>query len=280
MAVDKGKILVGVPDRVTGAVMNAAVGTALPTSVSGSVASFTDCGYISDGGLVTAHTLNTTVIHDWGGDIVRNFVNTADGKITFAFLEQNTQSSTAFWGGSNVTVTAPTGGAGNLSTILVNGQDPDHKAWVFNVKDGLRKKRICVPDAQVMSRGPISYTKSAAAMYQVDLTPYPDSSGNVWYEYFDDGEITGSSVPVITSITPTGQGAAQLVTIAGNGFTGVTAIGVTGVKFGGTNAAAYTVFNDNTIVASLPAGSAGLITVLVTNASGGSTATNNYTRAV
>jgi hypothetical protein len=52
----------------------------------------------------------------------------------------------------------------------------------------------------------------------------------------------------------------------------------TGVKFGGTNATSWTVQNDSLITAVLPAGSAGTITVLVTNATGPSTATNNYVR--
>lgn len=276
MAVDNKKIIVGVPDRVTGAVMNAAVGTALPTSVSGSVAAFTDCGYITEAGVVTSHTLNTVTVHDWGGDIVRQFVQTADGKISLTFLESNAQSAAAFWGPGNVTTVAPTGGTGNVTTVLVNGQDPGHFSWVFNIKDGIRKKRICVPDGQVLTRGPITYSRGAAATYQVDITTFPDSAGNTWYEYTDDGEITGSSVPLITSITPSGQGATMLVNIAGSGFSSVT--GAAGVKFAATNATAYTVENDNLIVAELPAGSAGLITVLVTNLSGPSTATNNYTR--
>lgn len=273
MAVDNKKILVGVPDRITGAVMNAPVGTSLPTSVSGSVSAFTDCGYIAETGVVTTHTLNTVVVHDWGGDVVRQFVQTADAKIAFSFLETNPQSTAAFWGGNNVTTVAPTGSTGNVTSVQVNGQDPLHYSWVFNVKDGNRKKRICVPDGQVMTRGAISYTRGAAVMYQVDVTCYPDSAGNAWYEYSDDGEITGSTIPQITSVTPSGRGATQLVNINGSGFTGATA-----VTFGGTAATAYTVENDGLIVAELPTGSAGSVSVVVTNASGPSTGFS-YTRA-
>ena len=87
-----------------------------------------------------------------------------------------------------------------------------------------------------------------------------------------------AAVPIITGITPTGQGAAMSVAIYGQNFTGL--IATTGVKFGGTNATSFTLQNDGLITAVLPAGSAGLITVLVTNATGPSVQTNNYTRIV
>lgn len=84
-------------------------------------------------------------------------------------------------------------------------------------------------------------------------------------------------LPVVTSVTPTGQAAGAAVNIFGANFTGLVAI--TGVKFAGTNATSFTLVNDQQITAVLPAGSAGLITVLVTTAAGASAATNNYTRA-
>lgn len=99
-----------------------------------------------------------------------------------------------------------------------------------------------------------------------------------------DGVITRISnpystalLPVILSITPSGRAAAGEVAIIGSNFTGLVA--VTGVKFAGTNATTFTVQNDQLITAVLPAGSAGLITVLVTTSAGASAATNNYTRA-
>lgn len=84
---------------------------------------------------------------------------------------------------------------------------------------------------------------------------------------------TGSVIPVITLLTPNAGLAAggTLLRIAGNNFTGVT--GVTGVKVGGTNATSYDVISDGLIEAIIPAHSAGLVDVLVTNAAGGSAAT-------
>lgn len=79
-----------------------------------------------------------------------------------------------------------------------------------------------------------------------------------------------ASAPVIAGVTPTGAAVGAQVTITGQGFVGVT--GPTGVKFGATNATTYVVLGDSTIVAVMPAGTAGAANVVVTNPSGASTA--------
>ena len=76
----------------------------------------------------------------------------------------------------------------------------------------------------------------------------------------------------ITSVLPPAAAAGELVTITGDHFTGATS-----VKFGATEAADFEVVSGTTIVASLPAGSAGAANVTVTNAAGVSSAFT-YTR--
>lgn len=87
---------------------------------------------------------------------------------------------------------------------------------------------------------------------------------------------TPTAVPVISAVSPSGAAAGALITITGQGFTGTVA--TTGVKVGGTNAANWVVQSDTQIVATMPAGSAGSAPVIVTNATGASTAFP-YTRA-
>ena len=86
-----------------------------------------------------------------------------------------------------------------------------------------------------------------------------------------------SSVPSISSATPlTGAAAGgNHVTIYGVGFTGVVA--VSGVKIAGTNSTAWTILNDNTIVATVPAHAVGSGPIVVTNATGPSTTGPTYT---
>ncbi|MGA6128834.1 MULTISPECIES: phage tail tube protein [unclassified Microbacterium] len=80
------------------------------------------------------------------------------------------------------------------------------------------------------------------------------------------GEVTK---PNVTSASPEGALAGQQVTISGTGFDGVTA--ADGVKFGTVNATGYVVLNSSTIVAIVPAGSAGSAPIKVKNSAGTST---------
>lgn len=82
--------------------------------------------------------------------------------------------------------------------------------------------------------------------------------------------------PVVLSATPSGAAAGAQVTITGTGFTGV--VPATGVKFAAVTATVAVVLSDNTIVAVMPAGSAGSAPVTVTNTVGVSNALA-YTRA-
>jgi hypothetical protein len=87
---------------------------------------------------------------------------------------------------------------------------------------------------------------------------------------------TAPLAPVLISATPSGAAAGALVTVTGSYFTGTT--GATGVKIGGVNATNYTVVSDNTIVFTVPAGTAGSAPIIVTNPVGASNSLA-YTRA-
>lgn len=84
------------------------------------------------------------------------------------------------------------------------------------------------------------------------------------------------AAPIITSALPSGAAAGAQITIRGTGFTGTT--GATGVKVGGVNATSYVALDDFTIVAVVPAGTAGSAPITVTSPVGTSTGFA-YTRA-
>ena len=84
-------------------------------------------------------------------------------------------------------------------------------------------------------------------------------------------------VPVVLSALPSGVAAAGVVTITGSGFTGT--VPTSGVKFNSINATTWSVVSDSTIVAVMPAGSAGVGNIVVTNGVGPSTPAFPYTRA-
>lgn len=73
--------------------------------------------------------------------------------------------------------------------------------------------------------------------------------------------------PVLSGITPEGAGEGELVTLVGTGLLGATA-----VAFGATPASDFVVANAATIIAAVPAGTAGTVNVTVTTPGGTSAA--------
>jgi hypothetical protein len=198
MAPSTSKILVGAPDRVTGAIMAAPVGSTLPTNATTAPdAAFDDLGYISEDGLSLSQASSWETIRDWGGDQVRKFLSDFTGTLSWTFLETNDDALEAMYGAANVTVTAAGASAGKLTAVKLNATEPVSKAWIFNMADSVapggdvaRKVRIVVPIAQITERGDLSFSKNAAVMYPVTLEAYPDASGNSAYIYTDDGTYT------------------------------------------------------------------------------------------
>lgn len=82
-----------------------------------------------------------------------------------------------------------------------------------------------------------------------------------------------ASTPVVTSVLPGGEGTGEQVTITGSNL-----LGATSVKFGAVEATDFTIVSATTIVATLPAGSAGSAPVTVVTP-GGTSAARAYSRA-
>ena len=81
------------------------------------------------------------------------------------------------------------------------------------------------------------------------------------------------TAPVFTSASPVygGRAGGTAVTIVGTGFTGATS-----VMFGSTSAASFTVVSDTEIDAVSPAGTNGLVNIVITTPEGTATATNAF----
>jgi hypothetical protein len=132
------------------------------------------------------------------------------------------------------------------------------------------------PDDAGQGIATVSYTRSnTGAEGSNELWAWTLTGVGAYEEITNPWTGWEASVPTITSVLPSGATAGSLVTIKGTGFGGVT--GADGVKFGTVNAAAYTVTNPNTIVASVPAGTAGSAPV-TTKTPAGTSAAAPYTR--
>lgn len=188
MPVALKSIFAGGPDQlVTGAILSAATGTALPVDEAAALnVLFKDSGYISDAGLKIGSNQNSTEINDWSGNVVRTIMAGYGNQLTWEHLEWNEQSLKNFLGEANVTV-VNTAGAPTKITARFNGDEMPVKSWVFQIKDGLRKLRVVVPNGQVSERGEISFLKTDAVKLPITLKTFPDASGNHIYIYSNDG---------------------------------------------------------------------------------------------
>lgn len=173
----------------TGGVLIAPVGTVLPTTVSAAPnASFVSAGYIGEDGVVEGGDRSTEKIKAWGGDTVK--IVQTEHSLTYQFTFIETLNSTVLktiYGDSNVTTTAATASTGTLQTVKVTSESMAHKEYVFEIKDGLAKIRIVVPDGQVTEVGEITYSDADVIGYQVTIECFPDSSGVKAYKYLDNG---------------------------------------------------------------------------------------------
>ena len=115
-------------------------------------------------------------------------------------------------------------------------------------------------------RAIVSYNRSKTGVTDLDEVQI-DFKGDGALADIADVAVTVPA-PVVLSATPSAAAQGAQVTITGANFVGVVA--VTGVKFGAVNASSWTVVSANTIVAIVPAGSAGSAAITVTNATGAS----------
>lgn len=194
MGVNNQNVFVGAPDQLTtGAIHRAPLATPLPTTAVAALnAGFAtaDPGYVDEGGLTVSPSRATTPIRDWSLKTIRNVLQSFDGTLAWSHLELSEYAMKNFAGDSKVSATAANGSHGNQLSMALSGDDLPHYSWVFNMKDGLMRARVVVPDGQVTSQGDIAFLASTAIKLPVVLSTYPDSSGNSIYIYTDDGLLT------------------------------------------------------------------------------------------
>lgn len=188
-ALDVSKVLVGAPDqKTTGAVLDAPVGTKLPTSATEELdKAFTSSGYISEDGLALKTDRSTNDIKDWSGNVVRKLLDSFDGTLTWSELEMSYESLCHAFGTDAVKKEGATTDHGARVTLAINSAMPPMRSWCFRMKDGDAKILIVVPKGQVTSVDEIDFVSSDAVKLPITLSCYPDESGNSVYVYVDDG---------------------------------------------------------------------------------------------
>jgi hypothetical protein len=238
-----------------------------------SIAGMTLPGYLEPGEppLFMAHgTLDTTVPYSGAVDVCDAAIAKgihcelesypAHHSDLVAFLDEIVDGGTAdlyettLFPRPSISGTAPGAGPGAGGTVVNLTGDHFTGATAVRFGGAPATSFTVVDDEHLTAVSP----PSATGLYNVFVeTPNGISatSTKTWFFYNTPGP------PVVTSPSPrTGPaGGGNTVTVLGRGFTGAT-----GVVFGPTPAASFTVVNDGKITAVAPASPAGLVNVVVT----------------
>lgn len=176
-------VLIGAPERSTeegvvgyaytlptSAVMPKDTKTALPATAE-------DLGFVSEDGLSISTDRSTEPIKDWNLDDIRLLLTEHSATLTFTIISWTIAGLKAYFGAENVTETA------DEVVVKINGRDIGNRAWVFNLKDLARKRRVVVPNGALSSQGEITFVKGEATPLEIELTALVDSFGEKIYIY-------------------------------------------------------------------------------------------------
>lgn len=181
-------VIAGSP-LVTGGILTAVKGTALPTSETTALnVAFKALGYAGENGLEPSG--DATSLKDivaWGGDIVASLVeNKSITRFKATLIEtMNSDVAKYVFGAANVTTTAAVAGtSGTKLAILDKGDDILIQPFVFDMKYQGKKARIVAPLARGNITQELAWTDSDLTGYEVEWTCLPDPSGVRVYRYY------------------------------------------------------------------------------------------------
>lgn len=191
MSVTTDDVLIGAPDRSTeegvvgyaytlptSALMPKDTKTALPATAE-------DLGFVSEDGLSISTDRSTEPIKDWNLDDIRLLLTEHSATITFTIISWTVAGLKAYFGDENVTETT------DEIVVKINARDIGNRAWVFNLKDLGRKRRVVVPNGALSSQGEITFVKGENTPLEIELTALVDAFGEKIYIY------TAKSAPVV-----------------------------------------------------------------------------------
>lgn len=180
---DAANILVASP-LVTGGILTAATGTALPTTVDAATTGFTATGYIGEDGVALTVDRTTENVMAWGGGKVRVITTEHSVQLGFAFMEVTAGNLALVFGTDNVST------VGDTTTVKLNGVELPHFALVMDAADGDKGVRITAADAQVTANEDLVFVHSAPTMLTVTVECFADANGDKAKLIYSDG--TGS----------------------------------------------------------------------------------------
>lgn len=189
MAVNNANVFVGSPDQaVTGAILSGPETDTVPDTIDDFVfTGLTDSGYVNEDGVTITPEDTTESIKDWSGAEIRRILTEFTGTIAWTHLELSAGAARNYFGEDHVEVTPATVSSGTQMKAALGKNVLPVKAWYFKVKDGDKRILVFVPHGQITMRGEIPLTSTGAVTLPVELSTYPDTTGQNIYIFTDDG---------------------------------------------------------------------------------------------
>lgn len=184
---NSANVSVGKP-KVAGAIFWAPLGTTLPTTATGALASAFKCmGYVSEDGVTNNNSPESDSIKAWGGDTVCVLQTERKDTFKFKLIESlNEDVLTAIYGSDNVAID----GSGNIS-LKATADEMTGASWIVDmVMKGNRARRIVIPEGTITEIEDITYKDDEAVGYGLTLTDVPDTNGVYHYEYISGATVT------------------------------------------------------------------------------------------
>jgi hypothetical protein len=176
--------------KVTGGVLTAPLGTALPTDATSALdPAFITLGRVSVEGVDRTEERPNTEVNDWGGDLIAILQDKYGLTIKFKLMQMmNADVQKAAHGANNVTVTPPTSTKGTLISAKLNRELLPYQSWVIDAYYLQMNMRLVIPTGRITLVGPLKWVHKELAMFDLTLRPFPDANNNHAYEYWDDGQ--------------------------------------------------------------------------------------------
>lgn len=185
----------GTPNMVTGGVLVAPLGTALPTTVAANPnAAFKPLGYVSEDGLESKGERKIEQVKDWNADIIANLQTEHSvrfGLTLYAMWDADVLAEV--FHPDNVVPTNPTTTTGTLIKITETGVVLPSRSWIFDMKNDARRMRIVLPNARISEVSEKKFVSSELAGFVITVEAFKDITGVKAYRYLDDGVPTTTS---------------------------------------------------------------------------------------
>lgn len=164
---------------VTGAVMVAPLGTALPVGLAVWGVDFANLGWISDDGLVESVNEDSTDFTPWQSNSpIRSEITKGVTTYKFTCWESSFATVSLYYRKTADDMTAV--GTGATAAIQFDqGGKPkqDLRTFGWDVIDGVYQRRMIAPSAEVTDRGDITYKSDTLIGYELTVTCYDGPDG-------------------------------------------------------------------------------------------------------